>query len=126
MTDVPFTLTYSMLLAGATTVIIFLLGIMWASLKWGIEKQLKRTEQLEVSIEEVKNAYVMKEHVRELEKEIITIKETYVTKGELKEVFHQLDRSITESGLIVRDALGRVHIRIDDIYKELYGSVTKK
>jgi hypothetical protein len=123
--DIPFTLTYSMLLAMATTVITGLLTVMWASLKWGIEKQLKRTENLEVSVEEIKNAYVMKEHMKDIEEQIIVIKESYVSKGELKEVFHQLDKSITESGLTVRDALGRVHVRIDDIYKELYGSVRK-
>ena len=59
---------------------------------------------------------------KDLEEKIEIIKEKYVSKKDVFDFFGRMEKNIITSNHEVRDAMIRVHERIDNIYKEMWGS----
>jgi hypothetical protein len=124
------TLTYATALWVLVAIVGAVLGVVWASLQWAVGRHLKKVDELAEATAAIEKAFVsqcdMKSAIDPIEKRVEFIAGDYVSKGELRTVFEQLDRSIVNSGLTMRDALARVHTRVDDIFKELFSSGGRK
>jgi hypothetical protein len=95
-----FQVNYETAFWGIVSCLGILVGFLWLCLQWAANKHLKTIEKLETSVEFIK-----------LDK---------VSREELKGLLSNFEKVSLEANHSVRDALVRVHERMDKIYDKMF------